>query len=94
MISPSCLVSLLLLGTSPGLSTLELERLEKVELEVEVERLEKVFSESSPLNEGETERVRESLCGEHSVVVNTIVGRPLILFQANTLLHFETTASS
>ena len=92
MISPSCLVSLLLLGTSPGLSTLELERLEKVE--VEVERLEKVFSESSPLNEGETERVRESLCGEHSVVVNTIVGRPLILFQANTLLHFETTASS
>ena len=78
LISPSGFDSLLLLDTSAVPSTLVVERLEK----------------SSPLNEGETEKVRESLCGEHSVVVTTIVGRPLMLFHANTLPHFQTPASS
>ena len=91
-ISPFC-VDLFLRSTTPLLSTFVVETIEKVffcDFASDV-IFTKGASESSPLNEGETEKVRESTGLWHSVVVTTIVGT-LTLFLVKSFLHFDKTA--
>ena len=72
-VSP-CFFSLFLI-TAPPVSTFAMEKGELLFADVDLDDAIVEVSESSELNDGETEKLRESrgLDGGHSVVVTTIV---------------------